>query len=272
MRRNLPSPEFFIGQTIDRFPNHEIQEHIASGNNGHSFRAFNKSTESNLAFKVVPLSNLPKDENEQYVYLNEAKKANVLQHPSVIRIVDIVPYREIDECESCVVFVSDYVQGQNLRDYMRQHRSEISVPFVETYLRAMFELLFELRQRGFQHGDLHAGNVLVANSEYDIYGRPTFRITDFGVRVLTGQVAHASDYLNVAQTLRTLLEAVRYSDCEGLDRYVYNVLKQDFLSRHLTEIDISVDPLACKSSRHDGEAGFVAGSISKREGTTSIRS
>ena len=244
MRKNLPPINLFIGKSIDRFPNYEIKEYIASGNNGHMFRAFDQSTENNFAFKVVPVENLPEDDGAQQAYLNEAKKANQLDHQSVVQYFDVFPY-DVPETETkCVIFVCNYINGQNLRDYMKKRRDEISVPFVEAFLQTMFEVMFELQGRKFQHGDLHAGNVLVATSEFDVYERPTFRITDFGVRELTGQTSHASDYLYVAETLKQLLEQINYSNCEGRDRYVYDILRRDFLARHLIETDTSADPFA----------------------------
>ena len=245
MRRNLPPEELFLGKTIDRFPNHVIQEHIASGNNGHLFRAFDSSTEGNLAFKIVPFDNLPDDKDEQQTYLTEAKKANVLQHSSVINYIDVVPYFDSNSSLKCVVFVCDYVEGKNLREYMKQHRVDINIQFVEAFLRTMLELLHELKHRGYQHGDLHAGNVLVSRPEFDIYGRTVFRVTDFGIQELTGQVAHASDYLSIAQILGQLLDCIEFRDCEGRDRYAYRILRDDFLKRHLIETDMSADPLAC---------------------------
>jgi hypothetical protein len=249
MRRNLPKVELFLGKSISRFPNHVMREHIDSGNNGHLFYAFDASTNSELAFKIVPVDNLPRNSDDQYAYLNEAKKANLLVHPAVVRCVDVVPYdgpcSGSEEIGECVVFVYHYVKGKNLRAYMKEHHSEVNLPFVESFLRTMFELLYELQQRGEQHGDLHAGNVLVAQAEFDIYHRITFRVTDFGVRTLTGHAAHASDYLDTADTLRQLLECIEYRDCEGRDRYVRESLRHDFLERHLIETDTVADPLAC---------------------------
>ena len=244
MRKNLPPIDLFIGKNIERFPNYVIQEHIASGNNGHLFRAFDPSTENNLAFKVVPVRNLPEDEGEQQVYLNEAKKANQLDHQSVVNYIDVFPYNEPETQIKCVFFVCSFIKGQDLKEYMRQHRTDINLPFVETFLQTMFELLYELEHRKLQHGDLHAGNVLVATPEFSIDDRPTFRITDFGVRELTGQTSHASDYLYVAEILRQLLEQIQYGNCEGRDRYVYDILRLEFLARHLIETDTSADPYA----------------------------
>ncbi len=244
MRKNLPPIDLFIGEEIDQFPNYVIEEYIDSGNNGHLFRAFNRSAENNVAFKIVPAKNLPDDEGEQQVYLNEAKKANQLEHPSVVNYIDVFPYDEPKKKIKCVVFVCNYIKGQNLKNYMKKKGSEINIPFVETFLRTMFELLYELKERKLQHGDLHAGNVLVAIPEFDPYERPTFRVTDFGVRELTGQISHVSDYLHVADTLRQLLEKIEYSNYEGRDRYAYEILRREFLGRHLIETDTSADPLA----------------------------
>ena len=218
MRKNLPAIDLFIGKKISQYTNYVIEEYIASGNNGHLFRAFDPSTESNLAFKVVPVNNLPEDEGEQQVFLNEAKKANQIEHQSVVKYIDVFPYDEPEKKIKCVVFVCNYIKGQNLKDYMRKQRSEINITFVETFLQTMFELLYELKERKLQHGDLHAGNVLVSTPEFDVYQRPTFRVTDFGVRELTGQPSHANDYLHVAETLKQLLEKIAYSNCEGRDR------------------------------------------------------
>jgi hypothetical protein len=84
-----------------------------------------------------------------------------------------------------------------------------------------------------------------ANGEYN---RTNFRVTDFGVQKLTGSAPHASDYLYTAETLRQLLQCIDYRNCEGRDRYVYNILRHEFLERHLIETDTVADPYACNPS------------------------
>lgn len=216
-----------------------IQEHIGSGTNGHVFRALDESTNSRFALKIIPVDNRLPDQ-----YLDEAKKANGLENSSVVRYHHVVN-DDFDSETPYVVFVCDDVKGKNLKDYIRQDQPDIDVPFIESFLRTMLGLLHELKKRGYSHGDLHAGNVLVAKPEYDIHGRTTFRVTDFGVRELTGHVTHANDYLHVADILKQLLECVEYSNCEGRDRYVYDILRNDFVKRHLIETDTSVDRYAC---------------------------
>ena len=245
MTRNLPPVSMFLGISMDRFPDYQIEEHIDSGNNGHLFRAYNRRTESSLAFKVVPVENVPGNSEEREAHLGEARKANGLEHPSVVRYHDVFTYAN-DEMEfEGVVFVCDYVKGVSLRTYMKESRAEINIPFVESFLRTIFGLLYELDRRQYSHGDLHAGNVLVAKSEFDLEDRTSFRVTDFGIRQFSTKARHDNDYLFLSEILRDLLRCIDYRDCEGRDRYSYNVLKDQFLRRHLIETDRSADSVAC---------------------------
>ena len=246
MRRNLPSKTSYIGRKFDRFPDYTIQTYVGSGANGRLFRAFNEATRNDLAFKIVPSANLPEGGHDRNAYLLEAKAANQLEHPSVIRCLDVFPDTDPDGAGQNVIFVFDYVNGMDLSKYIKGTPESIDVPFVEKFLRTMLEVLYELKQRKSRHGDLHAGNVLVAKSEYDVYGRITFRVTDFGVQQVSERTQGTSDYLGVAQMLRQLLERIEYRDCEGRDRFVYDLLRTDFLQRHLIETDVSADPLACQ--------------------------
>ena len=245
MRRNLPNADLFLGKSIPQLPNHSIAELVDSGYNGHLFRACNALTASTLAFKFVPRSNLIRSEATQDAYILEARHANVVQHQCVVRIVDIIPYEDASAGIDGVFFISDFVEGTNLRTYLKQNKQDIGIVFVETLLGTLFELLYELKERQMSHGDLHTGNILVGSGEYELSNRPVFRVTDFGVGLLTSDIRHANDYLQVAAILRQLLETINYQHCESRDRFIYNVLKYEFLDRHLTETDLTADELAC---------------------------
>ena len=239
MRKNLPDPELFLGKTIPKIPGYTITDYVASGNNGLLFRAFNDALGNECALKVVPVTNLPPEG-----YLDEAKKANLLDHPCVVRYHDVVYHTEADV--QCVIFRCDYVKGRSLRDYIRKARlrDNIDIPFIQTFLLTMLELLHELQLRGYQHGDLHAGNVLVAKSDFSMSDQVLFRVTDFGVRELSGQAAHQTDFLDIAATFRALLECIDYRDCSALERYLYTVFRDEFLNRHLIETDPTADTLS----------------------------
>ena len=244
MKKNLPLKEKFIGKTVEEIPDYVIMDYIASGFNGHLYRAINESTNNEWAIKIVPISNvISTDDRDEY--LDEARKANTLENRSVVRYHRVVKWSF--DGSDYIVFACDYVKGESLNNYIKDKKKarEIDIPFIESFLGTMLRLLYELELRQYQHGDLHAGNVLVAKSEFDIDERVDFRVTDFGVRRFTGHSAHATDYLSVSQILNQLLNCIEYMDCEGRNRYAYNVLRDDFLKRHLFETNRIADRFAC---------------------------
>ena len=243
MRKYLPEPEHFLELVLPQFPSYEVVERVGSGCNGHVYRAHSKELTSDLAFKFVPTENLPEDPEQRGIYLLEAKKANSLENECVVRCVEVLPWVDDTLHRTFVVFVSHYVSGTSLQEFIKKNRIEIGVAFIETFLDTMFGLLFELDQRGMEHGDLHAGNVLVSKSRYSLVDEARFKVTDFGITEVTG-MNHTSDYLFIAKILRELLECVSYHDQLSRDRYVFDILRLDYLKRHLIETDPLADPLA----------------------------
>ena len=240
MRKHLPPKDFLIGKRMPGFENHEIKELIGSGANGRVFRGHEYSTDSSLAFKVIPFENLSVNEES---FLTEARKSNQIDHQSVLKCITAFKYSE--KKVHTLILVYKYVNGNNLRDYVRKSPDNINIPFIEDFLETMLELLHELDGRGFPHGDLHAGNILIAKSKYSIDNHINFYVTDFGLQQLNQQTNDQNDYLSIAETLKLLLEKIKYQDCEGRDRFVFDILRNDFLDRHLIETDTCADPLAC---------------------------
>ena len=243
MRKHLPDPERFLGITLADFPNYELVEHIGSGLNGHVYRAHAENIRGDLAFKFVPTENLPVDPEQRDLYLAEAKKANSLESNCVVRCIDVRPWKDGILDRTFVVFICQYISGSSLAKFITTNRADISIAFVERFLNTIFSLLYELDERGMAHGDLHSGNVLVSRSRYELSGEITFRVTDFGITEITG-IGHYSDYLSIAQILRDLLSCIRYEDQQSRDRYVFDILRLDFLGRHLIETNPIADPLA----------------------------
>ena len=245
MRRNLPPKENFINKTIPTFPTHIIEEHIGSGANGHTFRAYAEQEKSSLAFKIVPISNLVTDEKKEQ-YFEEAKRANLLEHRSAVRHIQVIDYLDDISDTPCVVFVCEHVNGPSLEKYLKDkgNRATVDLSFIRSFLETMLGLLFELKKRGYQHGDLHAGNVLVVKSQFDVDDRIVFRVTDFGVRNFIDASQRADDFLNIANILRSLLEFIDFRKASGRDRFVFNALRDRFLNRYFWETDPTVDKVA----------------------------
>ena len=247
MRRNLPPKDNFIKKTIPGYADYVITDYIDSGANGHVFRAYSEALRSSLAFKVVPISNLVTDEEKEQ-YLEEARKANLLEHDSVVRYSNAVDYYDAESGTPCVVFVCDYVNGPSLDKYLKDKKNfaSIDLSFIQHFLETMLRLLLELKERRSQHGDLHAGNILVVKSRFDIDERIVFRVTDFGVRNFIAASKQPDDFLSVAQLLNRLLGFIDFREASGADRFIYNMLRDRFLKRYLLETDPTVDEVARK--------------------------
>lgn len=246
MRKHLPEHNVFVGLTLPQYPNYAIREYIGSGNNGHVFRAHSDATGHDLACKIVPPRNLPRSEQDQNLWLQEAKKSNQLQHQSVVHCIDVNVWNTFGTDGPYVIFIYEYVSGTSLRKYLKNlNQEKITITFIEAFLQTMLGLLHELKGRKIEHGDLHAGNVIVAKpSDLDIEPRETFRVIDFGVREITGLNGGYGDLLGVAGMLRSLLEKVDYRAVRPRDKYVYNILRSDFLGRYLIETNPLADSVS----------------------------
>lgn len=265
MQGHLPPEEHFLGKTFPFFPNHEIVEHIGTGAIGRVYRAHAAHIDGDLAFKFVPIEHLPSYQHEPDVYLEEARKANVLENPCVVPYLDVRSWEDPVLGREFVVFIRQYVWGTSLEQFIWANRGNVELPFIEQFLSAMFGLLFELEQRGMIHGDIHANNVLVTRSRYNLRGDVQFRVMDFK----PAGHGEPSDYLGIALSLKRLLECVSYEEQQLRDRYVFEVLRNDFLGRYLlVESDPAADdrafsPRQLQSKLDSVDEMFAAASASR---------
>jgi hypothetical protein len=254
MRANLPDKTFFLGKAVPVRPDVTVIEWIASGNDGHLFRAHSNELGRDVACKIIPRNNLQHGQDGSEAWRAEILKANALRNPTVVKVEHICNWPDVPmqsdarnlEMVNCVALISEFVYGQSLKRFAADYPDEITVPFTVLWLETMLNLLFEMKQRGVTHGDLHAGNILVEDqSAYNVMGpRFVFRVTDFGVGDTTSDPRFKDDYLQLAHTLAELLRAVSYQACGPKDKFIFNVLRHHFLARHLVETDLTFDPLA----------------------------
>jgi acetaldehyde dehydrogenase (acetylating) len=91
----------------------------------------------------------------------EIEKANRLRNDAVVHFTDELEWKDLEANIDCVVFVAEYIRGSNLRDFIEKSQQEISIPFIVQFLETMFDVFNEMKGSGQNHGDLHAGNILV---------------------------------------------------------------------------------------------------------------
>ncbi|MEW6682687.1 MAG: AarF/UbiB family protein [Nitrospirota bacterium] len=246
MRANLPDRSYFVGKPLPNRADVVVVGWVDSGNDAHVFRARSDSLNRDLACKVIPRSNLLHDQDGGELWRKEVYKADALKSSTVVKFEDIQEWRDDSAGIDCVVLISEFVEGPSLRKFVSAFADVITVTFIANWLATMLNLFNEMKRQGVSHGDLHNGNILVEDrSSYDLLGpQYVFRVTDFGVADATSEPRFKDDYLQLADILKQLLGLVRYSEGSPKDKFIFKVLRDHFVSRHLVEADLTRDPLA----------------------------
>ncbi len=236
----MPDSKIFLGKKVPGLPDYEIIEHVESGCNAHVFRAHSKNVNNDIACKIIPKENVRGDTSEQS-WRAEIDKANILDSRIVVKFWHVANWIDQD----CIVLCSEFVCGKTLDKHIKKHKLDISVRFIEEFLKEMLSFIDDMERHSVQHGDLHSKNILVEDRSDQLGGPPfSFRVTDFGVTTVTSGAIFKDDYDQIATVLRELLQNVDYSSAGSREKYAFNVLNDHFLARHLCEKDITRDPLA----------------------------
>lgn len=245
MKKHLPKKKYFLGKTVPDLPGgYIIAEHKGSGVNAHVFRAHSEEMRHDIAVKVLPRENLKQNWKQEF------QKANILRSRMVVKFISISEWRDPDNQINCVLLLSDFVHGNTLREYIRENKNKVLVDFIVYFLEETLDLFHELNQRGYQHGDLHSGNILLEDQTGSILGpQYAFRVTDFGVTTATESARIKDDYENLAVSLKQLLENVDYQQADSRERFTFNILNDHFLAKHLLETDTTHDLYARRPDR-----------------------
>jgi len=167
-----------------RFGDYELLERIAHGGMGVVYKARQLSLNRVVALKMILAGQLASPEEVER-FRSEAKAAANLQHPNIVAI------HEVGECEGQPFFSMEYVEGQSLRDILRQ--GPLTAQRAAQYVKTIAEAIHYAHQQGTLHRDLKPANVLIDRSDQP-------RITDFG---LAKQVAGGSTLTGTGQVLGT---------------------------------------------------------------------
>ena len=229
---------FLSERLVPGRPDVTVIEWIASGNDGHLFRAHSTELGRDVACKIIPRNNLHNGPDGSEMWRAEILKANALRNPIVVKVEHISDWPNVAkqgdveklEVVDCIALISEFVDGQCLKSFAAEYPDEITVSFIVQWLSTMLNLFFEMKQRGVNHGDLHAGNILVEDqSSYNVMGpRFVFRVTDFGVGDTTSEPRFKDDFLQLADTLAQLLRTVNYQACGPKDKFVFNISSPPF--------------------------------------------
>ena len=144
---------------------------IGAGTFARVYRSVHIKTGDVKATKVLR-SRFSDDEDMREQFLREATMVMKLRHPN------IVPIQEVETERGRLYMVMDFVEGQNLRDYVRAHKklSPIRCLKIISDLSAGMAYAADL---GIDHRDMKLSNVLLS-------AKGQAKVVDFGLATLSG--------------------------------------------------------------------------------------
>ncbi len=189
------------------------------------YKAIQEEIEATVAIKIVPKRNMY--ENWEI----ELKKATKLSG-----IPEFVQYKwhftgsiaGIDH----LFIVSEFVNGENLTNYCKNHSKEITMDFVKTLTIKVLRGIFAMDAEKVTHGDLHEGNILVAKDPRVPDENLSIRISDFGTGFTASDWDPSDDYCQLALICRRILK--NYIDPASLnfdDRNLFEFFVSSYLKK-----------------------------------------
>ena len=144
---------------------------IGAGTFARVYRALHRKTGDIKAIKVLR-QRYSTDNDTREQFMREAKMVMRLRHPN------IVPISEVGEDRGRIYMVMDFVEGQNLREYVKAHKR---IPNL-TSLRICSDIaggLAYAAAQGIYHRDMKLSNVLLS-------AKGQAKLVDFGLATVSG--------------------------------------------------------------------------------------
>jgi hypothetical protein len=124
-----------------------------------------------------------------------------------------------------------WIDGVNLGKFIEAHPEKLTVDFVRLLAEWILGPLHKIKQAGSIHGDIHMGNILVAEGDdQDVPpGKLSFKLIDFGISASIAGLSPRDDYKATAIVLAQLLKRIRDGELGFEERFCYDQLCQHYL-------------------------------------------
>ncbi|MEO7674265.1 MAG: serine/threonine-protein kinase [Pyrinomonadaceae bacterium] len=151
------------------FGKYIIQKRLAEGGMGIVYIALDTQLGREVALKVLP-EFFSRDQERLQRFQREARAISLLNHPNIVTIF------EIGHLEGCEFIVTEFVEGETLREKMSASR----IPFVEMLKIAsqVAGALAAAHKAGIIHRDIKPENVMLRPDGY-------VKVLDFGLAKMT---------------------------------------------------------------------------------------
>src|SRR3989440_3381690 len=156
-----------------RLGRYEIRSHIGSGGMGEVYLAQDTTLDRKVALKVLP-EDVSSNRQRMQRFVQEAKAASALNHPNIITI------HEIGTEPGAHFMVTEFIDGENLRRYMRKVPVTLT-DAIEIALQVA-SALSSAHGAGIIHRDIKPENIMVRRDGI-------VKVLDFGLAKLTERVS-----------------------------------------------------------------------------------
>jgi serine/threonine-protein kinase len=192
---------------------------VGTGTFARVYRAVQRETGKVVAVKVLR-QRYSEDVEKTGQFVREAEMVMKLRHPNIVPIFDIVSEK------GSHYMVMDFIEGQNLRDFLKARRKFT----VEESFRLITDVAAGLDyafQRGITHRDLKLSNVLISST-----GRAS--LVDFGLAAIDDQSEKADGTSNPRSIDYAGLERITgvRKDHKQSDIYFTGVMLYHLLTGH----------------------------------------
>lgn len=184
------------------YGNYKVLYMVGAGTFARVYRATHRDTRRDRAVKVLR-KRYADDPVTTEQFLREARMVMPLRHPN------IVPVYEVLEERRRPFMVMDFVEGQNLRDFIKV-RERLDLDVSLRLLADMLAALHYAAARGVTHRDMKLSNVLITS-------RGRAKLVDFGLAAISADMSEEA--IAAAPNPRSI-------DYAGLER-VTGVRKND---------------------------------------------
>jgi serine/threonine protein kinase len=167
--KTLQTPVREFKKDTDIAKKYKIIEKLGEGGMGVVYKAKDTRLKRTVALKFLP-AELTRDKEAKKRFIQEAQAAAALEHPNICTVY------EVDEADGQTFIAMSYIEGQSLKDKLKDDPMDIDEAKVIALQVA--EGLKEAHEKGIVHRDIKSANIMLTE-------KGQAKITDFGLAKLS---------------------------------------------------------------------------------------
>ena len=144
---------FKFNHTLENLNYFEIKKELNTGNTAIILIALDKRTNKTVILKKAKTSR----KLNYDLLLNEIRILSEIDHPNIIKLIDIVKYYENKTSSYRYILVEEYFESNNINKFY----SKVSLKDIKLYMFQILKTLEYLKTKGIVLYDLHPFNLLI---------------------------------------------------------------------------------------------------------------